>query len=328
MRTIRWLLLILPLSLAAQDRLKTMPGLRAGAARRARRPRGVLRRRAPGDVGGREQGVRVRQGRQALSLRRRDAAGDGDRRVGGSGRDGSGRASSGGHAGARPAIRLDAVAGRPLKAFYDNRNVWLSAADGSGARAITTDGSAAGRIKYGTASWVYGEELSQQTAMWWSPDSRKLAYYRFDEREVRDYYVTLNQTQPQVTLDVEAFPNAGTPNPVVDLFIYDVATRTDGAGRRARRPAVRQHVGRPLRLSRVVVGRWPRAAVSAHEPPPERDGAWRPPTPRPAPAGSCCAKSGRPAGSCPSRGWSFSPTARASSGSRSATAGTISTSTI
>ena len=26
MRTIRWLLLILPLSLAAQDRLKTMPG--------------------------------------------------------------------------------------------------------------------------------------------------------------------------------------------------------------------------------------------------------------------------------------------------------------
>lgn len=112
------------------------------------------------------------------------------------------------------------------KAFYKDRNVWVSDEDGRDARAITTDGSVAGRVKYGTASWVYGEELSQRTAMWWSPDGRKLAYYRFDEREVRDYYVTLNQTQLQATLDTEAFPMAGTPNPVVDLFVYDVASRT------------------------------------------------------------------------------------------------------
>ena len=112
-----------------------------------------------------------------------------------------------------------------LRAFYKDRNVWLSAADESDARAITTDGSVAGRIKYGTASWVYGEELSQRSAMWWSPDSRKVAYYRFDEREVRDYYVTLNQTQLQAALDIEAFPTAGTPNPTVDLYVYDVASR-------------------------------------------------------------------------------------------------------
>ena len=35
---------------------------------------------------------------------------------------------------------------------------------------MTTDGSEKDRIKYGTASWVYGEELAQTTAMWWSPD--------------------------------------------------------------------------------------------------------------------------------------------------------------
>ena len=103
--------------------------------------------------------------------------------------------------------------------------MWIDAADGGSGRPITSDGSLAGRIKYGTASWVYGEELSQRTAMWWSPDSRKLAYYRFDEREVRDYYVTLNQTQRQATLDTEAFPTAGTPNPTVDLYVYDVASR-------------------------------------------------------------------------------------------------------
>jgi dipeptidyl-peptidase-4 len=55
------------------------------------------------------------------------------------------------------------------------------------ALALSTDGSEKDRIKYGTASWVYGEELGQTTAMWWSPDSRKLAFYRFDESGVPDY---------------------------------------------------------------------------------------------------------------------------------------------
>jgi dipeptidyl-peptidase-4 len=109
-----------------------------------------------------------------------------------------------------------------LLASYKDRNIWLSGADGSNGTAITTEGSETGRIKFGTASWVYGEELNQRTAMWWSPDSRMLAYYRFDETRVPDYYLQMNQTQVQDTLDVEAYPKAGKPNPVVDLFVYDV----------------------------------------------------------------------------------------------------------
>jgi len=112
-----------------------------------------------------------------------------------------------------------------LKAFYRNRNLWLSAADGSNELAVTTDGSVEGRIKYGTASWVYGEELDQRTAMWWSPDGRKLAYYRFDESNVPDYYLALNQTDLQTRLDTEAYPKAGVSNPLVDVFVYDLSTR-------------------------------------------------------------------------------------------------------
>jgi dipeptidyl-peptidase-4 len=112
-----------------------------------------------------------------------------------------------------------------MKAFYRDRNLWLSAADGTNESAITIDGSLATRVKYGTASWVYGEELDQQTAMWWSPDSRKIAYYRFDEKQVPDYYVALDQTGLQDTIDAEAYPKSGMPNPIVDLFVYDVSTR-------------------------------------------------------------------------------------------------------
>ena len=114
---------------------------------------------------------------------------------------------------------------KKLVAFYRARNVWLRDASGGNESPVTTDGSNATRVKYGTASWVYGEELGQRTAMWWSPDSRKLAYYRFDEHEVPDYFLQLDQTKLQSTIDTEAYPKAGAPNPVVDLFIYDVGTR-------------------------------------------------------------------------------------------------------
>ena len=214
-------------AIAAQDRLKTMPGYEA--AQRVAREAAVA---IAGNVSGvtwvdegrafeyEQHGKRYRYGisrgrASEIDLPPADEAERGERA----------RASN---AGAPPRGRqFESTLSRDgmLKAFYKDRNVWVSSADGNDARAITTDGSVAGRIKYGTASWVYGEELSQRTAMWWSPDSRKIAYYRFDERDVRDYYVALNQTQVHATLDTEAFPTAGTPNPTVDLYVYDVASR-------------------------------------------------------------------------------------------------------
>ncbi|MGK2934313.1 MAG: DPP IV N-terminal domain-containing protein [Gemmatimonadaceae bacterium] len=111
------------------------------------------------------------------------------------------------------------------RAFYKDRNLWLSNADSSNAIAITTAGSEKARTRYGRAPWVYEEELDQFTSMWWSPDGSKLAYYGFDESSVSDYPLQLDQTKLYSTTDVEAYPKAGRPNPVVDLYVYDLATR-------------------------------------------------------------------------------------------------------
>ena len=216
-------LLMLPLGLAAQDRLKTMPGY--DAAQR-------MAREAPRAITG-VTGITWTEDGRAVDYRR-----DGKQYRYDVGLQRASEIAETPPAEARGGRGIPGSAGAPdrgrqfesttspdgtLRAFYRDRNAWLT--DEHGDRAITTDGSVTGRIKYGTASWVYGEELSQQNAMWWSPDSRKLAYYRFDERDVHDYHVALDQTQLQTKVDIEAFPTAGTPNPIVDLFVYDVDSR-------------------------------------------------------------------------------------------------------
>ena len=112
-----------------------------------------------------------------------------------------------------------------LKAFYRDRNLWLSNADGGGEIAITTEGNEKTRVKYGSGSWVYGEELNQNNAMWWSPNSKKIAFYRFDESPVPDYFLQLDQTKLQSKVDIEAYPKAGVSNPIADLFVYDSDTK-------------------------------------------------------------------------------------------------------
>jgi dipeptidyl-peptidase-4 len=114
------------------------------------------------------------------------------------------------------------------RAFYRDHDLWLADrrdTSGANAVAVTTDGSAAKRVKNGSASWVYGEELNQSTAMWWSPKGDRLAFYRFDESGVPDYYLQLDQAKLQSSVDTEAYPKVGAANPVVELFVYDVATR-------------------------------------------------------------------------------------------------------
>ncbi len=112
-----------------------------------------------------------------------------------------------------------------MKAFHRNRNVFIANADGSNEIQVTQEGDATKRIKFGIASWVYGEELGVREALWFSPDGRKLAFYKFDESKVPDYFLTLSQQAIQDSLDVEAYPKAGSPNPEVGLFVYDLQTK-------------------------------------------------------------------------------------------------------
>ncbi len=111
-----------------------------------------------------------------------------------------------------------------LKSVYRDGNVYITDSLGGNEVAVTTEGSIEKRFTFGTATWVYGEELSQLHAMWWSPDSKKLAFYHFDMSKVRNYYLMYEQTEIYDSMNIEAYTKVGAINPVVELYIYDLET--------------------------------------------------------------------------------------------------------
>lgn len=110
------------------------------------------------------------------------------------------------------------------RAFSRDYNMWLSSIDSGQERQLTYDGSAAARIRHGVGSYIYLEEFAVSQPVWWSPDSSKIAWMRYDETHVQDYYVPLDQTKARTSLLTQAYPHPGTDNPVADLMVYDVAS--------------------------------------------------------------------------------------------------------
>ena len=73
----------------------------------------------------------------------------------------------------------------------------------------------------GRPNWVYPEEFDQLTAYWWSPDSKKLAFYQSDESAVHKYPLVKDNIA-EAELELQSYPKAGEPNPTVNLFIADI----------------------------------------------------------------------------------------------------------
>src|ERR1700686_2227707 len=79
-----------------------------------------------------------------------------------------------------------------------------------------------GNLLNGEVDWVYAEELSVRSNYFWSPDSKSIAFLHMDETRVPTYPITdWMPTHP--TVDMEKYPKAGDPNPVVRLGVVSAA---------------------------------------------------------------------------------------------------------
>ena len=85
---------------------------------------------------------------------------------------------------------------------------------------ITKDGKK-NEIINGASDWVYEEELVLVKAFKWSPDGRKIAYYRFDESNVNEWLMKIyGKLYPRE--ERFKYPKAGEDNSKVEIFFYDL----------------------------------------------------------------------------------------------------------
>jgi dipeptidyl-peptidase-4 len=110
-------------------------------------------------------------------------------------------------------------------AFVKENNLFLYDIATSSTRAITTDGKW-NHIINGNCDWVYEEEFEFTRAYDWSPKGNFIAYYRFDESNVKEYQFTQydNTYNKQYTYK---YPKAGEGNSTVEIHIYDLANNKD-----------------------------------------------------------------------------------------------------
>lgn len=110
-------------------------------------------------------------------------------------------------------------------AFVRQNNLFMVDLNTMAERQITTDGKW-NNIINGMCDWVYEEEFSFAKAFFWSPDSRKIAFYTFDESKVPEYNMQMwGKLYP--TDYRYKYPKAGEPNSTVSISVYNlVETKT------------------------------------------------------------------------------------------------------
>ncbi len=112
--------------------------------------------------------------------------------------------------------------GKKVAYVWKNNLYYLNLSDGV-TNPITMDGEY-NKIINGGADWVYEEEFSFAKAFFWSSDSQKIAYQRFDETEVPEFVITNHNDELYPEYVKFKYPKVGEKNAIVTAHIYHIAT--------------------------------------------------------------------------------------------------------
>lgn len=110
--------------------------------------------------------------------------------------------------------------------FVRGNNIFIKDLASGKETQVTTDGKFNSIIN-GATDWVHEEEFAFSVAYFWSPDSKKIAYYKFDESNVKEFSFNEFNNQLYPTEYKFKYPKAGEANSVVTIHTYDLATAGD-----------------------------------------------------------------------------------------------------
>jgi dipeptidyl-peptidase-4 len=118
-------------------------------------------------------------------------------------------------------------------AFVRNNNLFIKTLKFNTEFQITADGKK-NEIINGIPDWVQEEEFGYSRAFQWSPDSKMIAFLKFDERKVPLFtmpiYKGLEPERTEAKLynsyDSLKYPKAGENNSIVTVHVYDVKVKS------------------------------------------------------------------------------------------------------
>ncbi len=105
-------------------------------------------------------------------------------------------------------------------AFMRDNNLFIKDLKTGEEKQFTKDGLY-NHIINGAPDWVYEEEFSFSQGFYWSPDSKKIAFMKFDESKVREFQM---EEFEGLYPDWYSFkyPKAGEDNSIVEIYVYDL----------------------------------------------------------------------------------------------------------
>ncbi|MEA3497068.1 MAG: DPP IV N-terminal domain-containing protein [Bacteroidota bacterium] len=108
--------------------------------------------------------------------------------------------------------------------YMRNNNIFIFDIKTQKEKQITDDG-AKNIIINGAPDWVYEEEFSFARGLYWSPDGEKIAFYKFDENNVKQWTMKFyGDLYPE--LYKFKYPKAGEDNSIVSIHVYDLKSNT------------------------------------------------------------------------------------------------------
>jgi dipeptidyl-peptidase-4 len=110
--------------------------------------------------------------------------------------------------------------------FVRENNIFIKDLASGKETQVTTDGKF-NNIINGATDWVHEEEFSFSVAYFWSPDSKKIAYYKFDESKVKEFSFNEFGNQLYPSEYKYKYPKAGETNSLVTIHTYDLASGAD-----------------------------------------------------------------------------------------------------
>lgn len=119
-------------------------------------------------------------------------------------------------------------------AFVRDNNIFIKSLKFGTENQVTFDGEK-NKIINGVPDWVYEEEFSYNKALWWSPDTKFLAFVRFDETQVPDFTMPLYGGEKPHLKDFQLYPGeetfkypkAGEKNSKVTVLVHELRSKTN-----------------------------------------------------------------------------------------------------